>query len=275
MNTKFLALLLLFLLNVGHLSAQTLFDKIEFWAADHRFELSHGAQFAQYVNSNIHFVQEKYDRDVIFHDAVAEDKLEFDNFLSGEIGASQFKLAFGIELSQRYQAEFSVTHLTYIVDVERDYYQLGYWDGQAVNGLIRMDQSIRKLEHSNGVNQWYIGIKRKFSLLGKADSKLRLQASVGPNLGLLISATQAFILNPDGEVEEFEPLNNISGHGGGLEAVLVLSLNDRWLLRGNYQYFGMMLRQARIESGSYVSHRIRGDNYGIALGFRVGKPKAQ
>lgn len=263
--------LLIFILSFVYtnISAQSIFDKMENWLTSHHIHASYGPQWASYTNSNIRFVQENYQRDVIFEDVAAHDNPALDFYLKGQFGVPQFRFSMGVELSPKYSIVVSALHLTYLVDVNQTYYRLGTWDGMPVTGDKLFSEHFTRMEHSNGINLWTVGVRRNFRIK-KFDLK-----NVNFNLGWLLHAgpvltsTEATVINPSGEFEEFDPGNTVAGFNYASETTFRICIKDHWEFIGNFNYFQMFINKAYLDEDSYVKQRLRGFNTGISFGYRL------
>lgn len=249
--------------------SQSVFDKFEKWLGQKHFQITYGPQIAWYKNSHLTFVQEEYDRNIIFQDVKAKDDPSLDFLLKkGEFGVEQFRVAFGIELSKNYSVQIVATHLTYLVQVENDYYRNGLWNGQKESNTFYFRDDFAKLEHSNGINIWNIGVQRNIWLTRSDSSNFRVSIGIMPKIGAILTATQAEVRNPTGIFEHFDPGNNLAGFDYSLDFSLRFLFFQHFQLTGNLNYFQFLIDKAKLSNSSYVSQKLRGYNWGINMGWR-------
>lgn len=262
---------LLFVIGSIHssLEAQSAFDKLESWLTKKHLQISYGPQSAWYKKSHITFVQEEYDRKVIFDQVKAVDDESFDFLLNGkDIGVEQFKVNIGIDLSRNYSFLITATHLTYLVQVDQTYYRNGFWDGKKVSDYVSLREYFEKLEHSNGINIWDIGIRRSFWLTSDEEKKFQLAIAILPKIGAIMTATQANVRNPNGIFERYDPGNSLAGFDYSLDFSLRLLFFQHLEISGNFNYFQFLINGAKLSTTSYVNQKLRGYHYGINLGWR-------
>lgn len=248
--------------------AQTIFDKFEDFIIERNLEIHYGPQWTWYKQSDIRYVDPKYGRDINFQSTKGQNNNEKDFVLWGEIGVPQHRWDVGINLSERYMMSIMATHFTYEVDVDRTYYRLGTWNGQAVSDSIFMRDDFDKLEHSNGINTYNIGIGRKFNLAFKNNEKHNLSMILKPNIGILYTASQGSIKNPDGIMEHYNQNNSVSGFNYGFTTEFKLHLFKHFNLGINYNYFQLWMANAKLHETAYIKQELRGFNYGFFVGYQ-------
>ncbi len=261
-------LLLAFTLGTTNSEAQSIFDRFEKFLVSRNLQLSYGVQASIYKNSNIHFVQEKYGRNLMIHHVSAKDRNYSSSLLKGEFGVVQFKVNAEIDLSPNYSFVFTGTHLAYHVDVNKAYYQLGTWNNEHVSANELLNKDFEQLEHSNGINLINIALKRRIRLTKDEDRTFKFELGLMPNVGLLFAATQASVFNPDGIIERYDPGNELAGYNYGIESVYRVYIKQHFLVGLNINYFLMEVIHAELEPTSYVEQQIRGVNYGLNVGYR-------
>jgi len=260
---------LLLLLLTAQVNAQSIFDKVENNLLEKHFQINYGVQLAWYKVSNIHFVQEQYNRNVEYQYVSANANGSTLSVLRGKVKKTpQFKVSFGIDLSQKYSLLISATHISYYVDVDKSYYRRGIWNGQMVSDSIYLQNDFRRLEHSNGINIWNIGVKRKIRMDIKKWNAVRFELGMMPNLGLVYTASQGEIKNPTGQYEHYDPGNSLAGFNYALEAALALIIKEHWQIQINLNYFEMFIKRAKLDENAYVKQRLRGSNYGLNIGYK-------
>jgi len=247
-----------------NLKSQSIFDKVE-QKLINNLSISVGAQFTWYKNSNIHFVQTDYERNFIIHDAKATGRGRFNEFFKGKFGCSQYRIDLSYRLSQKYLLQLEVTHLDYLVDLGRTYYQLGEWDGERINEISDLTKKFTLLEHSNGINIWKFGLLRQFAF--SKSNKISLKS--GFQFGIVMSATQANIYSPYNDLEMYDPGNKFAGFNYSFHSELIFRMNKRIDIYFNFTYFQMNLNKALINEDSYVSQSIGGSNSGINIRYRI------
>ena len=250
------------------INAQSIFDKFEQFLVSKKLQLSYGVQSSWYKESQIHFVQKKYNRDLRIHDVRAKDRGFLSFLLKGEFGVTQFKINTEVELSPKYSFAVFLNHMGYHVDVDKDYYKLGVWNNESISNREELSNDFVELEHSNGINIWNVGVLRRIKL-SKDDSKLlNFEFGFMPNIGLVSTATQAVIYNPDGEIERYNPGNKLAGFNYGLEIVLRAYIKKHYFFGANFNYFQMHIKRAKLDVDAYVEQELRGSSYGINIGYK-------
>lgn len=267
--TLVLFIIFYFSFGISNVNSQSVFDKIESFLVSRNFQLSYGVQSAWYKESTIHFIQERYNRDLLIHDVRAVDKIDFNSLSNAQLTVSQFKVNIEFDLSERYSFFIFTSHIGYHADVQRNYYKIGLWDNERVSNSDNLSEHFEDLEHSNGINPLNIGIRRRISLLNKKTSKHQLEFGISSNVGIIYTATQAKIKNPDNEIEVYNLGNKLAGYNYGIESDLRLYIKGRWMVGLNFNYFHMRVRKAKLENNAHVSHNIIGSNFGINIGFRI------
>jgi len=262
MNYIRTTILFLFLSNGSF--AQSVFDKIEAKLINN-LTISAGAQFTWYKESNIYFEQRDYNRQLNIFGVHAVGRGRFNEFFKGRIGCSQFRVDIQYQLSRKYILQAETTHLDYLVDLEENYYQRGEWDGERINGEHNLLDRFTLLEHSNGINIWKLGLIRKITF--KKMNKLSL--STGIQVGFVMSATQANIYTPYGDVERFDAGNTLVGISYSSHSELIYHLSRRLDIFFNFTYFQMDLNKAHINSEAFVTQTIVGSNSGINIRYRL------
>ena len=265
-KTKLLALLLVIL--CPPVSAQSIFDKFEKILKDQNLEINYGPQETWYKRSYITYVHPKYDRDIEFQSVYGHGNDDLDFILKGEFGVPQYKVDIGIDLSENYSLLLMASHLTYEVDVEQKYYRIGEWNGFQVSDSIYLKDDITRLEHSNGMNIWNFGIERKFHIGFKDNEHLDLFYGLTPNVGLVFTASQGSIKNPSNIFEHYNQGNGLSGFNYSLQSDIQLLFKKHYQLRINLNYFQMIIMKAKLHKEAYLTHKLRGFNYGISLGYK-------
>jgi len=250
------------------ISAQSIFDKFEDFLINRNFEIHYGPQNTWYKKSNIRYVDLNYQRDIEFQSIQGHGNDDLDFFLIGEFGVPQFRIDFGIDLSEKYTLSILATHLTYEVIVDRTYYRLGVWNGENVSDSIYFRDIVSKLEHSNGINIWNFGIGRKFKVkLGKQEKHF-LFVNIKPNIGIILTASQGSIINPDNVIENYDQGNSFSGVNYAITNELKLTLFRHLDIGINFNYFEMFIHKAKLSNNAYTKHTLRGSNYGLFLGYK-------
>jgi hypothetical protein len=269
-NLKLLKLSIvgIFLLCASFVYGQSVFDKFENFLIDKNLHVQYGLQNAWYKNSHITFIQKEYDRDIIFEHVQAKDDSKWDKIFSERIGEEQFRILVGIDLSKKYSIFLSATHLAYKVKVDKNYYRNGVWDNQRVSDTILFNQHFNKLEHSNGINIWSVGITRNFLVCNFQKLKLKTFFGISPQIGALLSASQVEVMNPSGIYEHYDPGNKLSGINYSVDFSIRLNLFKHFEIIGNINYFQFLMRKAKFSDDSYVDQNLRGYNIGINLGYR-------
>lgn len=263
---QFIVILLIFSSLITN--AQSVFDKFENFLVSKKLQLSYGVQSSWYKESQIHFVQEKYNRDVRIHDLKADDRGFFSFLLKGELGVTQYKISTEVELSPKYSLALFLNHMGYHVDVDRDYYTLGLWNNEAVSIREKLSNNFLELEHSNGINIWNIGVLRRIKFSKDDSKKLNFEFGFMPNIGLVSTATQAVLYNPDGEIERYNPGNKLAGYNYGLEIVLRTYIRKHYFIGLNFNYFQMQIKKAKLDVDAFVEQELRGSTYGINIGYK-------
>ncbi|MEL6256144.1 MAG: hypothetical protein AAFR87_29335 [Bacteroidota bacterium] len=261
-------LLLLFLPNYPTLSAQSIFDKAEAWLKENHLQITYAHQLAWFKESHITFVQPEYGRDIIFENVKARDNPQSFSIARGEIGTSQFRVNIGLELSRKYSVFFSGTHLNYIVLTDNEYYRNGIWNGERVSGRVRLEDYFAKLEHSNGLNTYNLGLKRNFWISTDSTRNLQWALSVMPQVGAVFTGTQAGVYNSQRVYEHYDPGNIIAGYNYALDFASSWIFLNHLELAVNLNYFQMLIRRAKLSEDSYVRQKLRGFQYGLGLGYR-------
>ena len=261
---------LAFFLVIGSIStdAQSVLDKFENFLVSKRLQLSYGVQSSWYKESQIHFVQEKYGRDVRIHSVRAKDRGFLSFLFKGEFGVTQFKINAEIDLSPKYTLAIFLNHMGYHVDVDRDYYKLGLWNSESISIREKLSNDFLTLEHSNGINIWNIGALRKIKLTKDDERLLDFEFGFMPNIGLVSTATQGVIYNPDGEIEKYDPGNKLAGFNYGLEIVLRAYFKKHYFIGANFNYFQMRIKRANLDVDAYVEEELRGSTYGMNIGYK-------
>lgn len=267
---KGILFLLVWMLSITISKAQqSIFDKIENSLSDKHFQINYGLQLAWYKISNIHFVQEQYDRDLEYQYVSATANNITTSFLKGELEKTpQFRVNFGIDLSENYSLLLSATHLSYNVDVDKSYYRRGIWNGQMVSDTLYFQDDFRKLEHSNGINIWNIGVQRKIRLEAKKWEAIYFEVGLKPHVGLVYTASQGEIKNPNDQYEHYDPGNSLAGFNYAFETTFTMVIKKHWLIKINSNYFEMFIKRAKLEDDAYIEQRLRGSNYGLSLGYK-------
>lgn len=262
--------LIMFALIIGsvNINAQSVFDKFENFLVSKRLQLSYGVQSSWYKESQIHFIQKKYNRNLRIYDVLANDRGFLSFLLKGEVGVTQYKLSAEIDVSPKYSVAFFLNHMGYHVDVERNYYKLGTWDNESISNRERLSNDFIELEHSNGINIWNFGVLRRIKFT-KDDSKaINFEVGFMPNIGLVSTATQAVVFNPSGEIERYNPGNKLAGYNYGVELVLRIYLKKHYFVGLNFNYFQMQIKHARLDADAHVEQELRGSTYGINIGYK-------
>ncbi len=260
------ALLLFLFTGITEMNAQSIFDKFEHFLSSKRLQLSYGVQSSWYRESHIHFIQEKYERDLVIFDVHAIDRENLSFLLKGEFGVNQYKINLAIDLSDKYSLSAFVTHLGYHVKVDKEYYKIGTWNGMHISNEDNLKNYITALEHSNGINSWNVGIRRRFKI--KQNNWIGLEAGIKPNIGLLAVATQGEVINPYGVAERYDKGNKIGGYNYGGEIDLSIYIKQHWMLELNLNYFQMHVKKALLDEEAYVKQNLVGSHYGLSVGYK-------
>ncbi len=263
-----LVLLFFFLFIFNSIYSQSVFDKVEEFVVNRNLEVSYGIQFTWFKTSNIRFVQEKYNRDLIFQYVKSKKDNRLNYLFKGELGVPQFRINVGLDLSKKYSIHLAVSHLTYHVDVDQEYYRIGFWNNESVSNTIYFKDDFRKLEHSNGINLWNIGIQRHFILKLEKLKWLNFDIGIMPNFGIVAAASQGEIRNPSNEFERYDLGNSIAGLNYAGEITLKIFFFEHFKLSFNFNYFQMHILRAKLEDDAYVQQRLRGSNYGVNIGYK-------
>lgn len=259
---------LFFIIVSAPITAQSTFDKFEQFLKEKNFEINYGPQETWYKRSYIQYIHPKYDRNIELQSVHGHGNDDLDFIFKGEFGVPQYRIDFGIQLSENYSLTVMASHLTYEVDVEQTYYRIGVWNGDAVSDSIFLKNNITRLEHSNGMNIWNIGLERKIQLGFKENQNLNLHLGFTPNVGLVFTASQGSILNPDLIWEHYNQGNALSGVNYALNTDIQLLIKEHFQIRINLNYFQMIISKARLNSDAYLKHKLRGCNYGASFGYR-------
>ena len=248
--------------------SQSIFDKIEQNLKERNFEINYGPQETWYKRSYLSYIHPKYNRDIEFQSVYGFGNDDLDFIFKGEFGVPQFRIDFGFDLSDNYSFVIMATHLTYEVDVEKTYYRIGEWNGHQVSDSIYLKNDITRLEHSNGMNIWNIGIERKFSIGFKENENLDLNIGISPNAGLVFTASQGSIINPEFKWEHYNQGNALSGVNYAINSDLQLLIKKHFQIRINFNYFQMIISKARLSEDAFIKHKLRGFNYGLSIGYK-------
>ena len=250
-------------------SAQSIFDKLESKLKESNFEINYGPQDTWYKRSYIRYVHPRYNRDVEFQSVYGHGNDDLDFIFEGEFGVPQYKIDFGIDLSENYSLMVMATHLTYEVDVDHTYYRIGEWNGNHVSDSLFLRDDVTRLEHSNGMNIWNVGVERKIRLGFKNSPNINLDLGLRPNIGLVFTASQGSIRNPNNIFEHYNQGNSLSGFNYSFNTDIQLVFKEHFLLSFNLNYFQMIIIQAKLSNdGAYLKHHLRGFNYGASLGYK-------
>lgn len=249
-------------------SAQSPFDKLEHFLKEKNFEVTYGPQDTWYKKSFITYVHPEYKRNLEFQSVYGYGNDDLDFLLKGEFGVPQYKIEFGIDLSEKYSLFIIASHLTYEVDVNKTYYRIGEWNGFPVSDSIYLRDDITKLEHSNGMNIWNVGVKRKIPIGFKGKENIDLNYTVTPNVGLVFTASQASIKNPANNIEHYNRHNSISGLNYAINSEIQLVFKKHFQFAINLNYFQMIILKAKLTGDAYLKHQLRGLNYGASIGYR-------
>jgi len=217
-------------------SAQSPFDNLEQFLKEKNFEVTYGPQDTWYKRSHITYVHPEYNRNLEFQSVYGHGNDDLDFLLKGEFGVPQYKFEFGIDLSEKYSLYILASHLTYEVDVDKTYYRIGEWNGFSVSDSIYLRDDITKLEHSNGMNIWNIGVKRKIPIAFKKNENIDLNINITPNIGLVFTASQASIINPANNVEHYNRHNSVSGINYAVNSEIQFLIKDHFLFAINLNY---------------------------------------
>ena len=266
--TKTLILLFLFLTGINEIEGQSIFDKFEKILLSKRLQLSYGVQSSWYKESHIHFIQERYERDLIVQDVRAVDRANLFFLVRGQLGINQYNINVEIDLSNKYSLSLFTTHLGYHVNVDKEYYKIGTWNGAHITNELNLKNYISALEHSNGINTWNIGIRRRFQTKETTSNWVSFEFGIKPNIGILSTATQGEIINPDGAIEKYNPGNSIAGYNYGGEIDFRIYFKKHWLLSINLNYFQMHILKAQLEKEAYVKQNLIGSHFGVNLGYK-------
>jgi len=253
----------------GNISySQSIFDKVEKYLKDKKFEISYGPQDVWFKRSYVRYVHPEYGRDIEFQSVYGHGNDDLDFLFKGEFGVPMYTIDFGFDLSENYSLIVRASHLTYEVDVDQTYYRIGKWNGANVSDSIYLRNHISRLEHSNGMNIWNLGVRRNFNIGFKENENLDLSYAVTPNVGLVFTASQGSILNPEGIWEHYNQGNAISGYNYAVNNELEVTIKKHLLFKLNLNYFQMIINKALLTDGAYLKHKLRGLNYGLAFGYK-------
>lgn len=258
-----------FLFGLSEVNSQSIFDKFEKFLVSKKIQISYGIQSGWYKESTIHFVQNRYNRDILIHDVNATDKNNFQFLLDGQFSVNQFKINVEINLSDNYSFLFLTSHLGYHVDINREYYKIGLWNDERISNSKNLSEFFQDLEHSNGINPINLGIRRRINFSKNKTINSNLEFGILPNIGILYTATQAKIINPNNEIEVYNLGNKLAGYNYGIEVDFRFYIKSHWMIGFNFNYFHMRVRKARLEKKAYVNQNIIGSNFGINFGYRI------
>jgi len=152
--------------------------------------------------------------------------------------------------------------------VDREYYRIGLWDNEAVSNREILSNHFKKLEHSNGINNINFGVRRRFNIQKLESTNFKVELGFTPSIGIIYTATQGKVINPDGSLEVYNPGNKLGGYNHGLETDLRFYIKKHWLIGLNFNYFHLRIRKAKLEKGAYINQNIIGSNYGISFGYK-------
>ena len=259
-----LIVIILFLLFANGLFAQSIFDRLESNMADN-VSISAGIQYTWFKKSNLYFEQSNYGRQLDILSAKAYGRTRLKEIIRGQIAATQYRVDIQYKLSTKYIVQGEFVHIDYLVDLTEQYYQRGVWDGIRINGESDLLDKFSLLEHSNGITIWKLGLIRKFNL----DPIKKLSLSTGLQLGFVMTATQANIISPYGDVEKFDPGNKPVSHSFSSHIELAYHLTRRFELFINLTYYRMQLNKAHIDDHSFVTQSLSGSNYGLNIRYHL------
>lgn len=256
------------LLNNTRTQAQSTFDKAEEWLINKHLTVSYGVLKSWYKYSNIRYVDNEYNRDIEYFSVLGEEISNINTIKKGEITTAQTRLAFGIDLSKNYSVVLHHAHINYYTKTDVNYYTHGNWDGTYLSDKILFSNHFKHLEHSNGINIWNVGLRRNFDLLENKKKTLKMFWGVMPNAGIVHTASQATLLNPLGQWEKYDPQNHLAGFDIALETNATIRIKNHLELSGNFNFFQLYIKRAKLHDNAFISQRLRGSYYGATVGWK-------
>ena len=251
-----------------NVKAQSFFDKAEKYLIENNLQVSYGIQSAWYKYSNIRYINEEHNSDIYYQSVLADDDPQLDFIKKGQAGVVQFRIKVGIKLSDKYSVNFLGTHLTYKIKVEEEYYAIGTFNGIFNSGDLLFSNHFQKLEHSNGINIWSLGITRSFNFTIPKLNNVSFELGLTPNIGLVGTASQAVLINPNRVEERYDPENSLAGYSIAGDFSFVSIIRNHYLVTLNFNYFQLQIEKAKLTDSAFLRHRIRGYNWGLNLGYR-------
>ena len=231
-------------------NAQSIFDNAESWLKKHHTTIAYGPQYSWYKYSNIRIVQPYVQRDAELMYVQGRQTDNTEALKRGELSTAQSKISVNMELSTKYDIQVYTTHLNYEIINSKDYHLRGVWNGEQIAETIPTSQYFNQLEHTNGLNFWGIGVKRKINLI-KRDN-LTMDIGLMPNIGGVFTATQAQIYNPNGDLAYYDPGNGFSGVVLAGESSLNTVFKSHWVVSGNFNFFQTYIKEAKLDHHAFV-----------------------
>lgn len=244
----------------------SLSSKLHQWLVKHRFSVNVGYFRATYKKQDLLVVHNGYDRSIRFFDVEAGDISYFENIKKLQLTATQHRVQFNADFKHNIQLSLAFSHLNYGALTNRYYRAQGTWNGQHVNDTVLMSDYVKGLFHTNGLNLWNLGLKKKVDIIQLP--KYELSLNLGLHAGTAFTSSEIEIRDTVGnKYLYFTPGNRIAGYNLGTNSALESTFFKHYTLNCFWDWSYINLIKAPFYEG-YVKQKVFANYYGIMLGYK-------
>lgn len=242
-------------------------SKLHHWMLKHQFTVSAGYFRAHFKKQDLLVVQPKYNRSLRFFDVEANDLTYFENISSFQFTATQHRVNFSANFKYNFQLALNISHLNYGANTNKYYRAQGTWDNQHVNDTLLMNQYVKALFHTNGLNFWNASVKKIIPIFNKKKN-FKVFGNLGVHSGVCFTSSEIEIKDTVANKFLFyTPGNKIAGYNIGVNSSLDIVFFKHYVLQPFWDWSFAYLHKAPFEDG-YVRQKIYANYYGINVGYR-------
>ena len=273
--TKTTFFFFLFFLSSNFSNGQTETTKDEVRSNKSRFYVYWGWNRGFYSKSDIHFKGDDYNftlQDVIATDRQSDFSIET-YFKPSSLTIPQTNFGIGYYLRDNYILTVAIDHMKYVVQTRQEV-QINGTIGETYPLFAKNYQdepiviipAFLKMEHTDGLNYFAVGISRADNLFKKIaafDNKLELQVVEGIEAGLLIPRSDVHLLGQD-DINVY----HLAGWGSSLKAGLHLTFFKHYFIHGEAK--GGYINLSDVLTSSVGNNKAKQDFFFLQTTFQIG-----
>lgn len=242
-------------------------SKLHKWILKHNFTVSAGYFRANYKKQDLLVVQPNYQRSIRFFDVEANDLSYFENISDFQITATQHRVNFTANFKYNFQIGLNISHLNYGANTNKYYRAQGTWDGKHVNDTLLMNQYVKALFHTNGMNFWNLSLSKILPIYNRSKN-FKVLLNLGIHSGACFTSSEIEIKDTvANKFLYYTPGNKIAGYNLGVNSSLDILFFKHYLLQPFWDWSFAYLHKAPFNDG-YVRQKIYANYYGINIGYR-------